>query len=106
MGDVFDSSYATDAAARRDRLVSPAASTDTADLTGIAPAVVIAAQNDILRDEDGRYADRLESHGALVAFRVVAGADHGYDLKDDPRAREIYPWIAEHVAVAAAPGIA
>jgi acetyl esterase len=101
MGDVFDTSYAPDPAVRGDRLISPAGPADTADLTGIAPAVVIAAEHDILRAEARRYASRLERVGALVEYREVAGADHGYDLKDDDLARETYRSLAAHIRRAA-----
>lgn len=97
MGDVFDSSYVPDPAQRADRLVSPAGAGDSAELAGIAPAVVIAAEHDILADEAGRYAGRLARAGALVEHRTIAGADHGYDLDDDDRAKETYTIIAEHI---------
>ena len=102
MGEVFDSSYVPDPAQRADRLVSPAAAGDIADLDGIAPAVVIAAEFDILAAEAGRYADRLAGAGALVEFRTIAGADHGYDLDDDARCREVYTLIARHIRHATA----
>jgi len=103
MGEVFDTSYVADPTDRTDRLVSPASSTDTADLTGIAPAVVIAAEDDILRDEARRYADRLQGVGSLLEYREVSGADHGYDMKDDERARAIYSVIARHISQATSP---
>jgi len=97
MGEVFDNAYVPDPAARTDRLVSPAAPGDTADLTGIAPAVVITAEYDRLRAEGERYAERLRAVGALAELRLVAGADHGYDLNDPDRARETYALIAAHL---------
>lgn len=100
MGDVFDTAYLPDRAMRTHRFASPAAAGDTADLTGLAPAVVIAAEQDILRDEARRYADRLDAVGALVEYREIAGADHGYDQKDDVLARETYLVIAEHIRTA------
>ena len=102
MGEVYDTAYARDPATRADRLISPAGSGDTVDLAGIAPAVVIAAQQDILRDEARRYADRLDAAGALVEYREISGVDHGYDLKDDDRARESYQLIAAHIRHATA----
>ncbi|MBE1877267.1 alpha/beta hydrolase fold domain-containing protein [Myceligenerans pegani] len=95
MGDMFDAAYIPDAGQRADRLASPAAPSDTADLTGIAPAVVIACEHDILRAEARRYADRLESAGALVAYREIPDRDHGYDISDDATGRETYTWIAK-----------
>ena len=97
MGDVFDTCYVPDPTDRADRLVSPAGVADTADLSGIAPAVVIAAENDILHDEAWRYADRLDEAGSLVQYHEVKGADHGYDQKDDQRARSVYSMIAGHI---------
>lgn len=97
MGDVFDTCYAPKAGLRKDRLVSPAAATDTADLTGIAPAVVVTAEHDILRDEARRYAERLATVGALIAHHEVPGVDHGYDLEDDEQARQTYTRLADHL---------
>jgi acetyl esterase len=102
MGDLFDTAYAPDPATRTDRLMSPAGAADSVMLTGIAPALVISAGNDILRDEARRYADRLDAVGALVEYREIAGVDHGYDMGDDVRARESYTLIAERIAAAVA----
>ncbi|WP_411147536.1 alpha/beta hydrolase [Streptomyces sp. A30] len=97
MADIFDTSYVPDVRLRADRLVSPAHSSDTADLTGIAPALVITAEYDLLRAEAESYADRLRKTGSLVGHHDVAGADHGYDGSDDEKARETYALIARHV---------
>lgn len=102
MGDMFDTAYAPDPATRSDRLISPAGARDTVDLTGIAPAYIVAAGNDILRDEARRYADRLDKVGALVGYREIDDADHGYDMDDDARARESYGLIAERIKDAVA----
>ncbi|MET9819061.1 alpha/beta hydrolase [Streptomyces sp. NPDC006355] len=102
MADIFDASYVPDAALRADRLVSPAHPSDTADLTGIAPAFVVTAEHDLLRAEGERYAERLRTAGALVAQHVVPGADHGYDVDDDERARQTYARIARRVREATA----
>lgn len=97
MGEVFDSAYVPDPRERADRLVSPAHPKETADLKGIAPALVVTAEYDLLKAEAQSYADRLRTAGALVGHHDVAGADHGYDGKDDVKARETYALIARHV---------
>ncbi|MCQ9133404.1 alpha/beta hydrolase fold domain-containing protein [Streptomyces hilarionis] len=97
MAEVFDAAYVPDARERAHRLVSPAGASDTADLTGITPALVITAEHDLLRNEAVRYAERLDAAGALVEHHDVAGADHGYDAQDDERARRVYALIARHV---------
>ena len=97
MGEVFDNAYVPDPAARADRLVSPAGPGDTADLTGIAPALVIVPEYDRLRAEGERYAERLRGAGALAEYHQVPGADHGYDLNDLEKAREVYALIARHL---------
>jgi acetyl esterase len=101
-GEVYDTAYVPDSAERTDRLVSPAGSADIADLRGMPPAVVIAAEHDILRDEAARYAARLDAAGALVEYHEVAGADHGYDLNNDALARSSYAFIAAHIQRATA----
>ncbi|MEU9157507.1 alpha/beta hydrolase fold domain-containing protein [Streptomyces sp. NPDC048417] len=100
MAEVFDTSYVPDPKRRSDPLVSPAHPSDTADLTGIAPALVITAEYDLLRAEGERYAERLRAAGALAGHHEVAGADHGYDGKDDAKAREVYALIARRVRAA------
>ncbi|MET7682562.1 alpha/beta hydrolase fold domain-containing protein [Streptomyces sp. NPDC005423] len=103
MAEVFDTSYVPEVTARADRLVSPAHPSDTADLRGIAPALVITAEYDLLRAEGVRYADRLAAAGALVEHFDVTGADHGYDGKDDQRALQVYALIARHLREAVGP---
>lgn len=98
MGEIFDASYVPDARQRAHRLVSPAGAADTADLTGIAPALVITAEHDRLRAEAIRYAERLGAAGALAEHHDVPGADHGYDAGDDEKARAVYALIARHLA--------
>ncbi|MFE5887477.1 alpha/beta hydrolase [Streptomyces sp. NPDC056462] len=97
MGDVFDTSYVPDVRRRLDPLVSPAHPSDTADLKGIAPALVITAEHDLLRAEGERYAERLRGAGALVDHHEVRGADHGYDGTDDDKARDVYAIIARRL---------
>ncbi|HEX6343521.1 alpha/beta hydrolase fold domain-containing protein [Umezawaea sp.] len=100
MGEVFDTAYVPDRSARTDPLVSPANPADTADLTGIAPALVVTAELDRLREEGARYARRLRAVGALVEHHDVAGADHGYDIDDTEETRTTYALMARHVAEA------
>lgn len=97
MGDLFDAAYIPDTGRRADRLASPAHPSDTTDLTGIAPALVITAEYDLLRAEGESYAERLRKTGSLVEHHEVAGADHAYDGSDDEKARETYALIARHV---------
>ncbi|QJT05480.1 alpha/beta hydrolase [Streptomyces asoensis] len=104
MAEIFDTSYVPDPRERAHRFVSPAHASDTADLTGIAPALVITAEYDLLRNEATRYAERLSAAGALVEHHDVTGADHGYDTKDDERARATYALIARHLRQATGSG--
>ena len=97
MTDIFDNAYVPDVGKRADRLVSPANALDTADLTGIAPALVITPEFDLLRAEGRRYAERLREVGALIEHIDVPQVDHGYDLEDVEKARGVYALIARHV---------
>jgi acetyl esterase len=97
MGDVFDNAYIPDLAARADRLASPAHAADDADLTGIAPAVVVTCELDRLRGDGEAYARRLLAVGALVAHLDIPGVDHGYDMNDLDTARRTYAFIAERL---------
>ncbi len=97
MREVFDNSYVPDPAQRTHRLASPAHPSDSADLSGIAPGVVITAERDVLRPEAERYAERLRSAGALLEHHTVTGVDHGYDMHDTRAAREAHARIVGHV---------
>jgi acetyl esterase len=97
MGDVFDNAYIPDPAMRGDRLASPAGAADTADLTGIAPAVVLTCELDRLRGDGVAYAERLRAAGSLVTHVDIPGVDHGYDMNDLDTARRTYAFIAERL---------
>lgn len=98
MGEVFDTAYIPDAAQRHDRLASPARD-DPARLAGIAPALVITAEHDRLRDEGRGYAERLRTAGALVEYHEVQGVDHGYNIMSAATelTRATYDRICGHV---------
>jgi acetyl esterase len=100
MAETFDDAYAPTRELRLHRLVSPANEADTADLTGIAPALIITPVNDTLHDEAVPYANRLAKVGALIERIDVPDADHGYDMNDRAKAATSYARIA--VAVRAA----
>lgn len=85
MGPVFDRVYCPEEAQRADRLCSPAGTRDTASLTGIAPALVVTAQRDILREEAVRYAARLEADGALLEHIDLPDVGHGFNLLGNSR---------------------
>jgi len=103
MGEVFDNAYAPDPGLRADRLVSPAHPADTADLTGIAPALVITPEFDRLHAEGRRYAERLRKAGALAEHYDVPRADHAYDMNDADKARQTYALIARYLRQARQP---
>jgi acetyl esterase len=58
-----------------DPRVSPARSQE---LAGLAPAVIVTAENDPLRDQGNRYARKLADAGVPVQHLPVEGAVHGF----------------------------
>jgi acetyl esterase len=99
MGEVFDAAYIPDRELRRDRLASPAWGANADNISGIAPALVITAEFDRLRDEAKRYGDKLAAAGSLAEYHEVRGADHGYNIMSDATdvTRQMYDLIADHV---------
>ncbi|MCV7070538.1 alpha/beta hydrolase [Mycobacterium rufum] len=105
MGEVFDTAYIPDAASRHDRLASPARD-DPARLVGVAPALVITAEHDRLRDEGRRYAEILCAAGALAEYYEAQGVDHGYNIMSAATdiTRATYDRICGHVLRATSSG--
>jgi acetyl esterase len=100
MGEVFDTAYIPESAQRRDRLASPAWGDNADRIAGIAPALVVTAEHDRLRDEARSYAERLDAVGSLAQYYDVVGVDHGYNLMSEATdvTSRTYAHIAEHVA--------
>lgn len=49
-----------------------------ANLAGVAPAFIIAAEADVLRDEAEVYSKRLQDQGVLVSHQCYKGAIHAF----------------------------
>lgn len=99
MSEVFDTAYIPELAQRRDRLASPAWGDNADNIAGIAPALIVTAEHDRLRDEARRYAGKLGAVAALAEYHEVAGVDHGYNIMSEAGdvTRRTYAHIAEHV---------
>lgn len=48
------------------------------DVSGLPPAVIVAAENDVLLDEGAAYRDRLKESGVNVEYSIIPGSVHGY----------------------------
>lgn len=86
----FWNAYLPDAAARKQITATPlSASVD--QLTGLPDAVVIVAENDVLRDEGECYASRLSQAGVRVTCTRYNGTIHDFvmlnALADTPAVR-------------------
>ena len=71
----FAEQWVPDPALRADPRVSPLRETD---LGGLAPAIVVTAEHDVLRDEGNAYATALAAAGVPVTHRCEAGLVHGF----------------------------
>ncbi len=73
--DWFLAQYAPDHSQRADARLSPLLA---ADFSGLAPAVVVTAEFDVLRDEGEDYARRMQAAGVQVKLMRCNGMIHGF----------------------------
>jgi acetyl esterase len=67
--------YVPDVAQRATPEASPL---QAPSLAGVAPALIITAEHDLLHEEDLAYARRLEQEGVPVTLRTFEGQIHGF----------------------------
>ena len=70
-------SYLPDVKGRSDPLVSPLQAT-VKELQGLPPALIITAENDVLRDEGEEYAKKLMQAGVEVTATRYVGTIHDF----------------------------
>jgi acetyl esterase len=70
----FWDNYVPDPAER----VAPLASPLRADVTGLAPSILIVADHDVLYDENLAFAEHLKRAGVDAELRIHAGTIHGF----------------------------
>jgi acetyl esterase len=89
--------YVPDKAIRTSPMVSPLLATNH---QGLAPAIVVTAEFDVLRDEGEEYAEILHNAGVPVRSRRVEGVIHGFMSMDRwfPEAGDAIDWVAEQLA--------
>lgn len=88
----FARQYLSGGTAPTDPGVSPALAED---LSGLAPALLVTADHDPLRDEGRAYAQRLIAAGNDVCYEEWRGTVHGFFIMDraTPAARELIAHI-------------
>ena len=88
--------YAPDKQQRLDPAASPLRADD---LSGVAPAVVLTAQYDVLRDEGEAYADKLEAAGVPVVRKRFDRQMHGFFTMHDvlPGATKALNYVGEQI---------
>lgn len=67
--------YVADGSTRRSRDASPLRARS---LAGLPPTLIVAAEHDILQQEDEEYATRLQAEGVPVKFHAYEGQIHGF----------------------------
>lgn len=88
-----------------EQLLDPEASPLLAqDVKGVAPAIVLTAEFDILRSEGAAYADKLRAADIQVSYKDFKRQMHGFFAMPDalPVGVEAFDWVAaridEHLA--------
>ncbi|MBS0651202.1 MAG: alpha/beta hydrolase [Verrucomicrobia bacterium] len=86
----FWNAYESDASARKNHLCSPLLA-PIDQLKGLPQAIIITAENDVLRDEGEQYASRLMQAGVNVTATRFLGTTHDFvmlnALSETPAAR-------------------
>lgn len=75
----FWNAYAPDKAARKDPHMSPLNATID-QLRGLPPALIMTAENDVLRDEGEEYAHKLLQAGVEVSAARFLGTTHDFAM--------------------------
>ena len=75
----FWDAYVPEKKLRNDAYVSPIQAAET-DLQGLPPALIITAENDVLRDEGEAFATKLDSAGQEVLCVRINGTIHDFLL--------------------------
>lgn len=89
----FHREYVPDVARRAEPGCSPLRAES---LKGLAPAYVLLAQCDVLRDEGRAYAKKLAEHGVEHVLDEVPGTVHGFlSMQGFPEARDAVQRIAK-----------
>jgi acetyl esterase len=91
----FRDHYLRNAADAADWRASPL---KAADFARVAPAIIVAAECDVLHDEGAAYAEALRRAGVPVEYREYAGMIHGFfgmvPIVDDAMAAQRQVWSA------------
>ncbi|HEU0155141.1 MAG TPA: alpha/beta hydrolase fold domain-containing protein, partial [Stellaceae bacterium] len=91
----FRDHYLRNAADAADWRASPL---KAADFARVAPAIIVAAECDVLHDEGAAYAEALRRAGVPVEYREYAGMIHGFfgmvPIVDDAMAAQRQVWAA------------
>ncbi len=71
----FGKYYTLDEKEFSNPLVSPL---QNESLKGLPPAIIVAAEHDVLKDEGAQYAEKLKADGVEVEYQVIPGTVHGF----------------------------
>jgi acetyl esterase len=89
--------YAPDPASRAQPAASPL---QAVSLAGLAPAIVLTAEHDVLREEGEAYAERMRAAGVPVEHRRFRGQMHGFFTMVNllPGSADGIAYVTEHLS--------
>ena len=96
---VMQGGYFADASRRTEPLASPLMNDD--GIAALPPVLMVTAEQDSIRPQDERFADKARHKGVTLDYRCINGVDHGFPQsskqQDEAGVRELADLVRAHL---------